>query len=184
VLVGLSVTDLATSLHRLVQARHRVEWDWLPLSTALLAAISVLDIWWDLYGMQEIESWTFMGFLSFATLLIVLFLLNASALPDDVPSEGLNLQAFYEENSSYFWFLFATDVLWSTAMNVGPDLVGSLLGKPDLLPVLTAAVPNLILVGLFTTLALVRNRLFHGIAVVAVLAFLLLQWSQNTVGTA
>ena len=50
VIVGLSITDLATSLHRLLRARRRVEWDWLPLATALLALLMVLNAWWDSIG--------------------------------------------------------------------------------------------------------------------------------------
>ena len=45
VLVGLAVADLATSLHWLLQARRRVQWDWLPLLAAILAVLAVLDLW-------------------------------------------------------------------------------------------------------------------------------------------
>ena len=58
VIVGLSITDLTTSLHRLLRARRRVEWDWLPLATALLAVALVLNVWWQLYQANAKEAWT------------------------------------------------------------------------------------------------------------------------------
>ena len=182
VLVGLAIADLATSLHRLLRGRNRVEWDWLPLATALLALLSVLDLWWGLYGAWDAASWTFGGFLPLAALLVVLFLINAAALPDDVPSEGLDLQAFYESNSSYFWFLFAIYVFIAIANNVGRRVASEFPEGVDVLSVLVGNAPNLIILGLYVALALSRNRPFHLVTVVALLVFYIFQWAQRSIG--
>ena len=45
IIVGLAMTDMLVSLHRLLRSRTKVHWHWLPLISALLvllvAAIAV-----------------------------------------------------------------------------------------------------------------------------------------------
>ena len=173
VLVGLAVADLAISLHRLLRARRRVRWDALPLATAVLAVLAVLELWWNLYASQEATFLTTLGgFLLFAVQLLILFLLNAAALPDTVPDDGLDLRAFYDENGSYFWSLYAAYVLFIMVTNV----IGALGG--DLSDVFRRIAANLPLLVLFVALARFRNRVFHAVAVAAVLALFLFEWSQ------
>ncbi len=107
VLVGLAIADLAVSFNRLLRARNKVKWDWLPLLSAFMAILAVLDIWWVFYGEQQSTFYqTLAGFLPIAAQLILLYLINAAALPDDVPEEGMDLKKFYEDNSPYLWSLF------------------------------------------------------------------------------
>ncbi len=183
VLVGLAVTDLATSLHRLLRARRRVKWDGLPLATALLALLTVLNAWWGLYAMSASDSWTLAGFLPLAALLFALFLLNAAALPDAVPSEGVDLQAFYESNGPYFWGLFVVYIFSVGVINVmnvwTPD------GRPEeaTIPwILAESAPNLVLMGVGLALALFRTRFVHAIVVVVLLVVFAVQWSDRVVG--
>jgi hypothetical protein len=181
VLVGLAVTDLATSLHRLLRVRRRVEWDWIPLATALLALLMVLNSWWGVYGMKDTVSWTLGGFLPLAATLFVLFLLNAAALPGEVPLEGIDMRSFYESNSPYFWSLFGTYIIFVSMVNLAvPE------GLPEnetILGVLLGLGPNFVLLGISVALAFFRNRLLHAIATVVLLAFLTMQWSDMVVGS-
>ena len=171
VLAGLALADLAVSLHRLLRARRRVRWDWLPLATALLAALAVLNLWWSLFNSQDTPFYeTLGGFLPLAALLVVLFLLNAAALPDAVPREGLDLRVFYDINGSYVWSLFATYVALSIALDLGERAASGLS-----IDVLSYA-SNLVLIALFVALAWVRRRVFHGVAVVVLLALFLSDW--------
>lgn len=65
VLVGLPIADPTTSLHRLLRVRAR--WDWLPLATALLALLAVLDVRWVLYDARGSTFYrTLAGFLPLA----------------------------------------------------------------------------------------------------------------------
>lgn len=186
VLVGLAIVDLAVSLHRLLRARARVTWDWLALTTALLAALTVLNFWWGFYNISAEASAdvvayaTFVGFLPYMVILVVLFLLNAAALPDRVPDEGLDLRAFYDANGRYFWALFTAYVLTNTVYRavintraLGTDLVPEEAG---LFEVALTAVPNLVFAGLTLTLAWTRRRRVHVVLVLVILAFSLLSW--------
>ena len=177
VLAGLALADLAVSLHRLLRARRRVRWDWLPLATALLAALAVLNLWWGLFNSQDTPFYeTLGGFLPLAALLVVLFLLNAAALPDAVPREGLDLRAFYDANGPYFWSLYAAFVVLSIALDLGERAALGL--SVDVL----SYVNNLILIALFVALARRRRRAFHAVAVVVLLALFLSDWVSMSLG--
>lgn len=183
VLVGLAVADLAVSLHRLLRARSRVQWDWLPLATALTAVLAVLEVWWNLYASQDATILTELGqFLLFGAQLIILFLLNASALPDDVPPEGLDLRAFYDENGPLYWGLYAAYVGLLIAVTLVRLVLNLFQGAFDPSVLSGGFVPGLVLFALFVALARVRNRAFHSIAVVFLLATLLYSFSQLSLG--
>lgn len=181
VLVGLAIADLATSLHQLLQARHRVQWDWLPLTTAFLAILAVLDMWWGLYGAQEATFYrSLAGFLPLAAQLFLLFLINAAALPDKVPQEGIKLQSFYEDNSSYFWSLFAAYIFAIIVQQSSYRLMSDW----DFISILTGSVLNLIILALYIGLATIKNRLFHMVIVILLLIWYITQWSGRTLGAA
>ena len=177
VLVGLSIADLAVSLHRLLRARRRVRWDWLPLATALLAVLAVLEVWWTFYDTQHETFYRTLGvFLSIAAQLILLFLLNAAALPDEVPAEGLDLRVFYDTNGPYFWSLYAGYV---GLIMVARIVTYATYGLPDgmgVVGVATRFIPNLVLLALFVVLVRVRRRALHAVIVVGLIVLLLSEW--------
>lgn len=182
VLVGLAVTDLATSLHRLLRARRRVTWDWLPLATALLALGAVLNVWWSFYRDDTTGTWMMAEFFPIVVALFILFLMNAAALPDNVPSEGIDLKEFYESNSPYFWSLYALYVVSNIFFNVSGHLTSAMQEWGEFIQVLIFSLPNIGAVGLFLSLAYFRNRVFHTIAVISVLVLLAFLWSQQRIG--
>lgn len=97
ILVGLVITDIATCLHRLLRARRRVRWDWLPLVAALIALLLVFEFWWSFYRFGKAPIWTHYGaFLITGAVLVALFLLASAALPDDVSERGIDLTRSYE----------------------------------------------------------------------------------------
>ena len=92
--------------------------------------------------------------------------------------EGLDLRTFYDENRPLFWSLYAAYVLLvSIARILRAVGAGASFGG-----VFGPLLPNLVLLSLFVALAGVRNRVFHGIAVAALLALLLAEWSRLSLG--
>ncbi|HEX8385302.1 MAG TPA: hypothetical protein VF576_03905 [Rubricoccaceae bacterium] len=167
IVVGLAVGDLATSLHRLIRAGRAVRWDWLPLATAALATLLILNAWWGFYRVGARTDYTVFGeFLPVAAPFAVLFLLASAALPDEVGPEGLDLRAFYDANRRYFWGLMAA----YHVATVFDDAVAR--GIESLLQ----GLPNLALAGFFVALAVVRARRFHEASVVVVLGLYLWAW--------
>jgi NO-binding membrane sensor protein with MHYT domain len=173
ILVGLAVADLAYSLHRLLRARRRVRWDWLPLAAALLVMLLILEFWWVFFMLGNSPVFHRYGpFLVLGATLVTMFLLASAALPDEVDPAGLDLRQYYEENLRYLWGLFATFVLLMIAVEA---LAGPWRAADR--EVLQRALLNLLFVGLLTSLAVVRARWYHGVTVPVLLVYLLWQWS-------
>lgn len=177
VLVGLAITDLAISLHRLLRSRKIVKWDWLPLVSMLLALFSVLEVWWRFYATQnDIFYTTLGGFLPLAGQLIILFLINAAALPDNVPDEGLDLKKFYENNGPYFWSLFSVYVLFVILIRIAKLLQKGLPSNVSLSAFIFSLVFTFAILMIYILLARFRNRKFHAIAVISIIIILLIEW--------
>ncbi|MEZ4703049.1 MAG: hypothetical protein R2834_22145 [Rhodothermales bacterium] len=176
VLVGLAVADLAVSLHRLLRARSRVGWDWLPLATGLLAVLLALEFWWRFYSAQDRPLFaTLGGFLLLAIQLVLLFLLNAAALPDEVPEEGLDLHAFYRQNASYFWVLYAAYTLFSTIVRLIEFLQNNLF-RQQFGQALGGLIPMVLMIALFLYMAWRPRRTLHAIVTLVLVVLLLVEW--------
>jgi hypothetical protein len=174
ILIGLAVADLSSSLHRLLRARRRVRWDWIPLGAAVLVMMLILEFWWIFYSLGTSDAWTHYGaFLVLAATLVCMFLLASATLPDDVPDAGLDLGGYYSENARYFWSLFSLFVLLMIAVEIVAE-PGHLRDTGVILRTLL----NLVMVALLFSLAMVRNRRYHAVLVPAVVVVLAVQWSQ------
>lgn len=109
IISGLAICDILASLNRLLRARKKVKWDSLPLAATALVTFGVVNSWfisWRLTRRTDYnpQLWSFLIVLAEETLL---FLMSSAVLPDEVPEEGLDLKAYYEETAPYFWTLFA-----------------------------------------------------------------------------
>lgn len=174
ILIGLAVTDLSSSLHRLLRARQRVRWDWLPLAAALLVMMLILEFWWIFFGLGTSSAWThYSAFLVLAASLVCMFLLASATLPDEVPEGGIDLNQYYQENGRYFWSIFSLFVILMIAV----ELVAEWESIRDA-AVLWRTLQNLTLVALLFSLARVRNRRYHAVLVPVVVVVLTIQWSQ------
>ena len=115
IIVGLAVADLLISLHRLLRARKRVTWYWIPPALAIYMLLLALNFWWGTYfWVTHLRTISMLQFVPVLLQVVVLFLFVASVLPDDVPS-GLNLKQWYFEEASYIWSLAAILLLLITA---------------------------------------------------------------------
>ncbi|MBA2671026.1 MAG: hypothetical protein H0U67_11700 [Gemmatimonadetes bacterium] len=178
ILIGLAVADLSGSLHRLLRARHHVQWDWLPLVAALMVMMLILEFWWIFYGVGTSVAWTgYSAFLVLAASLVCMFLLASATLPDVVPEEGIDLSRYYRENGRYFWSLFGLFVLLMIAVELVAEwdqIRSTALLRRTLL--------NLVFVGMLLSLANVRNRRYHAVLVPVLLVVVTIQWSHLRLG--
>lgn len=107
-ILALAVGDLAISFHRLMIARARVRWYWPVLALALFQLLGLIQVFWmQFYLYAPVKSLTIMAFLPDVALQIVLFLMTAAVLPDEVPNEGIDLRDYYWTTNRYFWSLVA-----------------------------------------------------------------------------
>ena len=108
VLIGLAIADLVASLHRLLRARDRVRWHWLPLQWAAVTFLILLAYWWSFYDVAQAAVWNnLFAFGSHIALLIILYLVAAAALPDRADEGNLDLLQDYLRQRRYFFGLYA-----------------------------------------------------------------------------
>jgi hypothetical protein len=128
VVIGLGVADLLTSFHKLLRAGSRVKWDWLTLLYATYMLFGLVIFWrWQFGYPPEGQTFTIIYFLPNFLFLALAFLMVASALPDDVPPEGIDLRDFYFRTVVHRWGLLAA----SLAGNLALLIWVSVFDKPD-----------------------------------------------------
>jgi hypothetical protein len=159
IIISLGLADLLQSAYRLVQCRDRVRFHWLPVAWGLLVLLLVALYYWRFYEFGQQDVWR--NFFVFAFLLtgpVLLFLISANALPDDMPdNEVLDLERFYFERPRGFFLLLAAFMLQALlrALISGEPFLS---GRPLILTAVLA---------LFPLLAWSRNARLHTLVTLA-----------------
>ena len=180
IILALAVTDLATSMHRLLRARKRVRWDWLPLAVAVLILLGTVQFWWVFFDVWSSSGRLALGaFLPDFLTLLLLFFVASAALPDEVPQAGLDLRAYYFENRSYFWILFMLLAVSATASTIFHRLTAASTLMDIARLVLVSG--NLTLVAFSAILVATRRRWVHAALILFMLAALVWQWVALTI---
>ena len=177
ILVGLALADIAHSLHRLLRAGRRVSWDPLAPLAAFFVTASVVNTWWTADRVYA-HALTYATILPNLVSLILLFLVASAVFPDEVPTEGLDLKAYYLDNRRYFWGLF---ILWLLALVINEAMTSAAQGRTSE-EILRAVGPNLPFVPLFGLLMWTRNRWVHGVVLVFCLLVIVGSWAFNNAG--
>lgn len=123
IILGLGLCDMLVSLHRLLRAGRAVTWDWAAPWAAIIVLFINLRTWWSLFPGRDDAPTTIGQFLPVLVGVILLFLMSASVLPDEVPEKGadgggLDLKAWFEGNRRYFWTLMSLSIVWNSVMVV------------------------------------------------------------------
>lgn len=179
IVFGLALTDVATSLHKLLRAARRVRWDWLAPVAALFIAMTIVSYWWGFYQRMEVSDLAHFGtFLPVLGELMLLFLLASAVLPDDIPEDGLDLRAYYLDNRVYFWGLSVALVTWTTISHIALRLAdGAPLG-----PAVLGSLDNIVILPVFALLMWTRRWWAHGLVLAVLLAVGTLDWHAMRVG--
>ncbi len=113
IVIGLAITQLLVSVHRLVQARARVRFYWLPLLWTAFLFVGQVEWWWSIWGQRKAVSWNFFYFLFILLVPVALFLAAAFVLPDvstEVASrEVCDLRDYYYRWRGWLFGAFALD---------------------------------------------------------------------------
>jgi hypothetical protein len=107
ILVSLALADIVMCFHRLLRNASRVNWDGRVLIAAALVILEIVRLWFAQWTIRDVaQAETFSVYLAIFIEILLLVLLAASALPDEV-GEKCDLAAFYDSNRRYFWGVFA-----------------------------------------------------------------------------
>jgi len=158
IILGLGITQLLMSLHRLVQARHRVKTYWLPLLWAALIFIAQVEWWWSSYALRTETIWNFFYFLFVLLSPVSLYLAAAFALPDFEKGEHYDLREYYYASRGWFFGFVAT----------GPVLDAVRRGIQAGSFTDYGAVSNVISAVLVGSLAVSRSPRYHAAVTIAV----------------
>lgn len=108
IIIGVAVTDVLISFHRLLRARSNVRWFWIPPVLGIFMLALAVNGWWGSYALfVHLRTISMAAYLPVLSLFVLTFLLMAAVLPDEVPSEGLDLKPWYVANARYIWTLWA-----------------------------------------------------------------------------
>ena len=176
IILGLAVGDLAKSLHRLLAAHSRVKWDWLAPLAALMILLKIVNHWWRWFGLEPIaDRLTFEMFFGVLAATLLLYLISADTLPDEVPEGPIDLRVHYESVSRRLWILFVghgvlsiSIILWA-AMRI--EGVRPPIFSPDYL-IAPAAL----------SLLIVRARWWHAACLIGLSAFYAGQFFGRVLG--
>jgi hypothetical protein len=106
IVLGLALAELGTSFHRLMRAGKRVRWDWMSPTLAFVMLLEAVQFWWLSQSWYANATELYLiEFLPRLLILLMIYLLAAAVLPDEVPEEGIQLRTFDIETSRYFWAL-------------------------------------------------------------------------------
>ena len=109
IVLGLGLTQLLMSVHRLVKARGRVRFYWLPLAWAALLFVSQIEWWWASFALRTQTVWNFFYFLFILLSPVSLYLAAAFALPEVEAEREYDLRAYYYDNRSWFFGVLAAN---------------------------------------------------------------------------
>ena len=107
IVLGLGLTQLLASVHRLAQARDRVRLYWLPLVWVALIFVTQVEWWWASFALRTETVWNFFYFLFVLMSPVSLYLAAAFALPEIEPGQRYDLREFYYENRGWFFGVVA-----------------------------------------------------------------------------
>jgi|SRR5579871_1315549 len=175
VLVGLALSDLTISTHKLLAAGRKVHWHWAAPAVAVLSAILVVGEFMSAWSAKN-KTVHFPNMLASIGLFVLLYLGAAAALPDEVPSEGLDLKSFYSQNRAHFWGAMAIFMVAQTALvavnplnQMSPDFL-YFVGQ-DLLAALVCA-----------SLIWTNRSWWHGLCIAALFILELANWWNIKLG--
>jgi hypothetical protein len=103
VVVALAMTELLMGVHRLIRARKRVRWHVLPLAATLLIFLTLLTQFFELWRFTTASDASFYGLAVSLSEPLLVFMAAAAILPDEVPDDGIDLEAFYFSERAYIW---------------------------------------------------------------------------------
>jgi hypothetical protein len=117
IIIGLGLSDLLLSFHRLLGAARRVKWDWLTLAFAALMIVFSVTLWWISWQWyHDVTRTDLAAFLPRLLFLCISFLLMAAALPDGVPENGVDLREFYWDSQVHRWSMMSLLLFLNVAL--------------------------------------------------------------------
>jgi hypothetical protein len=161
--LGLAITVLLTSLLTAFRARRRTRMSWLPLIWAFYLLVIQFDVWWEVYGLVSMESWTAGAFVLLLLIVLLLFAAGGLILPMRFGDYPEDLDEYFQQDGR--WAVAVVGLFQAAAMVANTALFDvGVLGAMNLWNAL-AIVITAVVVG-------AKRRVIQGAATIAFGAWL------------
>ena len=127
IVLAVAITDMIQSTHRLIRGRCRIQWDVTPLIFAAIVAVSIVSEFFSLWATFNVSEISFARLIWILLIPTLLALLAYSVLPDDVPTDGLDLKGFYLSERKTWIIIYAVATLLDVVRSV--DVINNLAGR-------------------------------------------------------
>lgn len=163
IIVGLGIAELLTNVARQIQDRKNVKHYWLQSGMVAFVFIALLQQWWESWGLQEVEGWSFLTMMLMLAGPIGLFITSHLIFPSEM--KNVDLREHYARNSRAIWLVAVFSVISATLFR--PISFGHELIHLD-------NASSVVMLIAFIFLALIRNQRFHEIVFPVVFSALVL----------
>jgi hypothetical protein len=103
IVLGLAVTQLLSGFAALVRARGRIAMYWpVPVQMAATLLITV-QVWWAMFGLRNVQHWTFAGFLIVLAQSVTAYLMAAFITPEVAGDARIDLRETYFREARWFF---------------------------------------------------------------------------------
>ena len=158
IVIGLSITHLLASVHKVIQAGERVRWYWLSVLWTAVMFVAQVEWWWASFEFRQEADWNFFFYLFLLLSPVTLYLAAAFVLPDIEEGVSYDMKTYYYETRGWFFGVVAA----------GPALDSIRRGVQAGSFLDFGSFANGISAVLVATLCVSRNELHHAVISLAV----------------
>ncbi len=105
IIVGFSITQILFGFRGVVLSRDGVRLYWPTLVWGVMLMLINVQSWWAMFGLHELQHWTFPQFSIVLTQTIIQYMLAAIVFPDFSGSEATDLRKHYWRHTRWFFGL-------------------------------------------------------------------------------
>ena len=150
-IVGLAITQILKGYRGLMLARRHVDLYWPSLVWSASLVLMNVQSWWAMFGLRDVQGWTFLLFTIILAQTIVQYLLAAIVFPD-FGAGRVDLREHYWSHTRWFFGLNVLVLLISLAKDLA--LSGHF---PDRINLSF----HLVFIGLAVMAVVTRNEWYH-----------------------
>lgn len=88
IILGLGIAQLLAGIARLVRDGRRLWPAWWVMVMVAMLLLAHFQVWWVSFHWRHVQSWTFLSYIAFMTLPMLLYLLAYLILPADLRLDG------------------------------------------------------------------------------------------------
>ena len=161
-IVGLGVAEVLTGVTRIIRERETTSPYWIHSLFIVIVFLALLQQWWEIWGVRDVEAWTFPGLLLMLGGPIGLFIIANLLFPE--PVRGTDFKNYYFGKMKPVIWIAVFSVL--LAVSFRPIVFGSTLFALENLS-------SFVIMAIFVSLNFIKKEWYHGTMVLSVFLALL-----------